>query len=55
MQLMENREGILAQAPLRQSTRILRRGERSGGQQYLDRGFGRQKNTDYELLHYQNT
>lgn len=55
MQLMENREGISTQAPLRESTRILSRGGRSGGQQYLDRGFGRQKNTDYEPLHYQNT
>jgi len=55
MQLMENREGISAQAPLRESTRILSHGGRSGGQQYLDRGFGKYRNTDYEPLHYQDT
>ena len=55
MQVMENRDGIPSAHPLRESTRIISRSGRSGNQQYLDRGFGKIKNTDYEPLHYQDT
>lgn len=55
MQELENKEGILSSQPLRESTRIISRTGRSGNQQYFDRGFGKMKNTDYELLHYQDT
>ena len=54
MRMMENKDGILSLQPTRESTRRIRRAGRSGAQQYLDRGFGKIKNTDYEPLHYQD-
>lgn len=55
MQVMENKDGILSAQPIRESTLIISRSGRSGNQQYLDRGFGKMKNTDYEPLHYSDT
>lgn len=55
MQVMENKDGILTARLTRESTRIISRSGRSGNQQYLDRGFGKMKNTDYEPLHYSDT
>lgn len=55
MQIMENRDAIPSLQSMRESTRIISRAGRSGNQQYLDRGFGKMKNTDYEPLHYADT
>ena len=55
MQITENQNGIPNQQPIRESTHIISRNNRSGIQQYFDNGFGKVKNTDFEPLHYQNT
>lgn len=55
MQLTENQSILPNRQPLRESTRIISRSGRSGVQQYLDRGFGKIKNTDYEPIHHQDT
>ena len=47
MRLTEIHDGIPTAAALRESTRIQRH-----NQQYIDRGFGKAKNVDYEPLHY---
>ncbi len=39
---------------LREHTRILWHGGRSGNQQYIDRGFGREENVDFEAMHYRD-
>lgn len=54
MQITEKKDGIPNHQPLRESTRIIRKCGRSGSQQYLDRGFGKMQNTDFEVLHYQD-
>lgn len=55
MQITETHDALPSVHPLRESTRILSRNGRSGNQQYIDRGFGKMKNTDFEPLHYQDT
>lgn len=52
MRLTEIHDGIPTAAALRESTRIQRHGGKNGNQQYIDRGFGKAKNVDYEPLHY---
>lgn len=52
MRLTEIHDGIPIAAALRESTRIQRHGGKNGNQQYIDRGFGKTKNVDYEPLHY---
>lgn len=54
MQITENKNGIPNSQPMRESTHILKRSSRSGTQQYIDRGFGKLQNTDFEPLHYQD-
>ncbi len=55
MRTMENQNGAPSMQPLRESTHILRRGGRSGCQQYFDSGLGRVKNVDFEPMHYRDT
>lgn len=55
MHLTENRNGIPEQESSCESTHRLQKSGRCGGQQYLDRGFGKSRNTDYEILHYLDT
>lgn len=55
MQLIEQTNGIPALQPRRESTHRLHRSGRNGTQEYLERGFGKSPNTDYEPLHYQDT
>jgi len=52
MQTRENPNGITNTQPLRESTHILTRAGRSGIQQYIENGFGKMKNTDFEPMHY---
>ena len=52
MQITEQKDGIANTEALRESTRILSRSGRSGAQQFIDRGFGKTRNTDFEPLHY---
>lgn len=54
MQITEKKEGIPNSQPMRESTHIIRKYGRSGSQQYLDRGFGKMQNSDFEVLHYQD-
>lgn len=54
MQLTEIRNGIPTTYTLRESTHLLRYSGKSGNQQYIDRGFGKAKNSDYEPLHYRD-
>ncbi|MBQ7759051.1 hypothetical protein [Anaerotignum sp.] len=55
MQVTENRDAISSTQPIRESTHIISRNGRSGNQQFIDRGFGKMKNTDFEPLHYADT
>ncbi len=55
MHTIEEHNGILSGKILRESTHFTTRNGRSGTQQYVNRGFGKIKNTDYEPLHYQDT
>lgn len=52
MQSTEQKNGISNTESLRESTRILNHNGRSGTQQWIDRGFGKARNTDFEPLHY---
>ena len=52
MQTAENQNGIKNIQSIRESTHIQHRFSRSGIQQYIDSGFGKMKNTDFEPLHY---
>ena len=52
MQNTENQNGIPNSQSTRESTRIIQKNGRSGIQQYFDNGFGKVKNTDFELMHY---
>lgn len=54
MRLTEIQNGIPSAQALRESTHILRHGGKNGNQQYIDRGFGKAKNTDFEPLHYKD-
>ena len=55
MRLTENINGISSNQSICESTKIIRQNGRSGNQQYLNRGFGKMKNIDFEPLHYQDT
>ncbi len=54
MQLTENHTPLQNRQPRRESTHTLKKSGRSGMQQYLDRGFGKTINTDFEPLHYRD-
>ncbi len=54
MRLTAIYDAIPCATSLRERTRILRHGGRSGNQQYIDRGFGREENVDFEALHYRD-
>lgn len=54
MRLTATDGAISRMISLRERTRILRHGGRSGKQQYIDRGFGREENVDFEALHYRD-
>lgn len=55
MQITENRNAVPNAQPIRESTHIIRRNGRSGHQQFIDRGFGKMQNTDFEPMHYADT
>lgn len=54
MQRIEKQAAIPSLQSPRESTHILMRGGRNGSQQYFDRGCGRIKNTEYEILHHRD-
>lgn len=55
MQITENRDALPNVQPMRESTHIISRNGRSGAQQFIDNGFGKVKNTDFEPMHYADT
>ena len=55
MHIVEQNNGLTDMHSQKESTHILQHHGRNGRQQYIDRGFGKMKNTDFEPLHYQDT
>ncbi|WP_405726910.1 hypothetical protein [Anaerotignum sp.] len=52
MPVTEKQNALPNSQTIRESTRIIRKSGRSGAQQFIDNGFGKMKNTDFEPLHY---
>ena len=55
MRLTEQINSLPNNHSICESTHIIYKNGRSGNQQYLDHGFGKIKNTDFEPMHYQDT
>ncbi|MBQ3567445.1 MAG: hypothetical protein IJA25_00755 [Anaerotignum sp.] len=52
MHLTENDNGTKNSQSIHESTHIIHKNSRSGNQQYIDNGFGKIRNHDFEPLHY---
>ena len=52
MHITENQNAVQNNQSIRESTRIIQKNGRSGIQQFIDNGFGKMKNTDFEPMHY---
>lgn len=55
MRLTELESGIPSSQTFHDSTRIFIRSTRGASQQYIDHGFGKKRNADFEALHYRDT
>lgn len=52
MRITENQNAVPNSHSIRESTHIIQKNGRSGVQQFIDNGFGKMKNTDFEPMHY---
>ena len=52
MNCIENQNGISNNQSTRENTHIIQKNSRSGIQQYINNGFGKTKNIDFEPIHY---